>query len=228
MNCESLRESYSLYALGVAEDAERCEISAHIARGCAVCRQQVSEALAVASALAATVKIQKPPDGLERRLIATVERKKQRPLLWSLLPWVVVALLSAIILGIALPAQRQSKDMATLDQILTIVNDPSSRVATFGDSMGTGPKGRVFLNSGKGIVFIGANLPKLDPGKAYELWILPPGGKPSPGGTFEPQGNANALYVFNGPVLATAGTEVSIEPEGGSPQPTTAPFGMTR
>ena len=38
MNCSEIREEYGAYALGIAEDPERSEIAAHLARNCAECR----------------------------------------------------------------------------------------------------------------------------------------------------------------------------------------------
>jgi anti-sigma-K factor RskA len=69
---------------------------------------------------------------------------------------------------------------------------------------------------------VGANLPAPPAGKTYELWYQPATGAPMrPAGTFEPT---------DGRVVARAdvGTEfvalaVSVEPDGGSPHPTTDP-----
>jgi anti-sigma-K factor RskA len=69
---------------------------------------------------------------------------------------------------------------------------------------------------------VGANLPAPPAGKTYELWYQPAAGaQMRPAGTFEPA---------DGRVVARAdvGTEfvalaVSVEPDGGSPHPTTEP-----
>ena len=80
------------------------------------------------------------------------------------------------------------------------------------------------MNPAKGIVFIAANLPKIEPGKTFELWTIPAGGKPVPAGTFQSQQDATAVYVKQGPISNASAVAVSVEPEGGSPQPTTTPI----
>ena len=144
-----------------------------------------------------------------------VDPKKQTGLIWSILPWGLVALLSVIVLAISIPAQRQSNSYSKLTEALAIVNDPATKDVTFGDQ--TQPKGRVFVN-GSGVVFIGANLPKLDDGKTFELWVIPATGKPAPAGTFDAQGGTTALYVYTGSTAGAAAIAVTTEPLGGSPQ----------
>jgi anti-sigma-K factor RskA len=78
--------------------------------------------------------------------------------------------------------------------------------------------------SSTGVVFIGANLPKLDNGKSYELWVIPASGKPAPAGTFDGQGGTSAFYVYTGSTAGASAIAVTLEPEGGSEQPTTTPF----
>jgi anti-sigma-K factor RskA len=94
---------------------------------------------------------------------------------------------------------------------------------SFGESQKPS-KGRVFVSRDKGILFIGANLPRLDSSKTFELWLLPAEGKPVPAGIFEGQPDATAVFVRPGAVTNTAAIAVTVEPEGGSAQPTTTPF----
>jgi len=226
MNCSEIREEYGAYALGIAEDPERSEIAAHLARNCAECREGVSDAMATAGLIAAAVKFQKPPKHLRERVVGMVDRKKHHSWMWSLLPWGVVAVLSVIILAISIPAERQNRDLEKLDAVLSIVNDPTTKDVTFGEPAKQS-KGRIFV-SGKGVVFIGASLPKVDPGKTFELWVIPATGKPVPAGTFDTKGDSTAVYLYNGSTAGAAAIAVTIEPDGGSPQPTTTPFIVTK
>jgi hypothetical protein len=227
VSCEELSEEYGAYALGIAEGPERSEIAEHLADRCPTCQKGVSEAMATTGLIAAAVKVQTPPKHLRARVVAMVDPGKSHSWVWSLLPWGIVGLLSVIILAIAFPAQRQNKDLEKLEQVLSIVNDPSTRDVTFGDTSQPPAKGRVFVNRGKGVVFIGANLPKLDQGKTFELWVIPANGKPVPAGTFDSQGDSTAVYVSSGSVSAAA-IAVTVEPAGGSAQPTTTPFVTTK
>jgi anti-sigma-K factor RskA len=80
----------------------------------------------------------------------------------------------------------------------------------------------------RGVVFIGANLPHLDGGKVFELWVMPNEGKPVPAGVFQSQSDATAVFVRPGPVLNASAIAVTMEPAGGSEQPTTTPFVITK
>ena len=50
-----------------------------------------------------------------------VDRRRSHSWVWSVLPWGIVGLLSVIILAIAIPAQRQNKDLEKLEKVLSIV-----------------------------------------------------------------------------------------------------------
>ena len=84
------------------------------------------------------------------------------------------------------------------------------------------------MSPGKGVVFIGASLPRLDAGKTFELWVIPAKGNPVPAGLFQSQPDATEVFVRPGPVENAAAIAVTVEPEGGSPQPTTTPFIVTK
>jgi hypothetical protein len=45
MTCDELRNEYGAWALGIAEDPERSEIAAHLARECPVCAPGVRSTL---------------------------------------------------------------------------------------------------------------------------------------------------------------------------------------
>jgi anti-sigma-K factor RskA len=65
--------------------------------------------------------------------------------------------------------------------------------------------------------------PALPPGKVYQAWTLPAGSKKmAPSVTFTPKGGRILLRL---PVNASriAAVAVSVEPAGGSPQPTSKP-----
>jgi anti-sigma-K factor RskA len=70
---------------------------------------------------------------------------------------------------------------------------------------------------------IGSNLPSLEGGKVYELWYQPTKGADMvPAGTFVPKNGAVAAPVRLGSSFVAIA--MSVEPPGGSPQPTTTPI----
>lgn len=223
MTCEELRPDYTAYALGIADEPERSEIAEHLGRQCPNCVPGVTSALATVTAMSGAVKSVEPPKSLRQRVIALTGREPKRSVLSIYLPWAITALLSLVLIAVGINGRRQIGDTAKLERAMSILNDPSTRDVSFGETEKPS-KGRIFVSPGKGIVFIGANLPRIGSGKTFELWVIPAKGNPAPAGIFDSQPDATAVYVRPGPVENAAAIAVTVEPEGGSPQPTTTPF----
>lgn len=217
MTCEELRDEYESYALGSADNPERFEISEHLSRNCPVCSPGVRRAMETVAALSGGVKIAEPPARLRSRILALVQPVEQKRN-WAaiLIPWAVAA-----VLAVGFVAMRPGRDTSRLDEALSILNDPSTKDVSFGVP---NAKGRVFVSPDKGVVFMAANLPVIAKDRTFELWVIPTDGKPIPAGTFRGESDASAIYVRPGPVTNAAAVAVTIEPQGGSPQPTTTPF----
>lgn len=225
MTCEELRGEYGVWALGIAEEPARSEIAAHLARECPVCVAGIRSAVATVTAMSGAVKETDPPKRLRRRVVGMVAPEPKRA--WILLPWAVAATLAVVLLSVAVPGRRPtgqpSQDTTKLAQALSILNDPAAKDVAFGDPAA---RGRVFV-SPAGVVLIAAHLPELAPGRTFELWLLPPAGNPVPAGTFRGEtlaGGPAAVYVYRGGTANTAAVAVTVEPDGGSPLPTTTPF----
>ena len=95
----------------------------------------------------------------------------------------------------------------------------------FGDPQASG---RVLVSPSRGVVLIAGHLPKLDRDRTFQIWVLPTQGNPIPAGTFQSDSNDTAVYVRTGAVSGAAAIAVTVEPAGGSPQPTTTPFIVTK
>ena len=222
MICEELRGEYGAFALGIAEDPELSEISSHLERECPDCLAGVRSAMTTVAAMSGAVKDAGPSKQLRRRIVAMVAPQTRGALVF--LPWAVSALLAIVLLSVAISRrnpQQPAPDTTKLAQALTILNDPLTKDVTFGDPAA---RGRVFVNP-KGVVLIAAHMPKLQSNRAFELWLIPAAGNPVPAGTFQSDATSDAaVYVYQGQTANTAAVAVTIEPEGGSPQPTTTPF----
>jgi anti-sigma-K factor RskA len=158
---------------------------------------------------------------------AIVEKAPRRSWAGVFVPWAITAAMSIALVALGISGRRQIGDTAKLQRALSILNDPATRDVTFGETEKPS-KGRIFVSPGKGVVFIGANLPRIDPGKTFELWVIPAKGNPIPAGLFRSQPDATAVFVRPGPVENAAAVAVTVEPEGGSAQPTTTPFIVTK
>lgn len=224
MTCEELRPDYAAYALGILDDPEKTEITEHLSRKCGKCVPGVASALATVSAMSGAVKVMEPPKELRGRVIAMVSRESPKRSWLVFLPWGLAAALAIALLSVSLPGRRMNPETAKLEQALSILNDPATRDVSFGETQQPA-KGRVFVHATRGVVFMAARLPKIGSGKTFELWVIPAKGNPIPAGTFASESDGTAVYVRPGPVEnGAAAFAVTVEPEGGSPQPTTKPF----
>jgi len=226
MTCEELRERYEAFAIGSLDPAEAVELREHLDRQCDICVPGVKRAMTSVAAMSAGVVLKNPPKRLRQRILALVNPKAGESKSW-IFGWALAAVMAVALLSISIPARRQATETAKLEEALAILDDPTTKDVTFGTTEKP-VRGRVFVNPTKGVVFIAASMPKLDAGKAYELWTIPASGKPVPQGTFKAQLDATALYVRSGAMEPPAAVALSIEPEAGSPQPTTTPFFVSK
>lgn len=76
------------------------------------------------------------------------------------------------------------------------------------------------------VLVVASNLEALPAEKTYELWLLPRSGAPIPAGLFRPDPNGNAQLFYSGlaPGQEAKGFAVTVEPQQGSPAPTTTPL----
>jgi anti-sigma-K factor RskA len=117
-------------------------------------------------------------------------------------------------------------DAAAARQVLDTMTDSSAmRVTLTKGQTAPAPQGRATYVASKGtLIFLASNLEPLQPGKTYELWLIPAaaGGSPIPAGMFRPDERGNASVIM--PTLPK-GVEakafgVTVENEGGATTPT--------
>ena len=228
MTCEELRPEYGAYALGIAEEPELGELAGHLGRSCPVCVPGVRSAMVTVTALSASVRSVAPPRRLRGRVVAMVAPRPHWRGASVWIPWALAGALTLVLLSIALPARmRRAGDAGAVrfDEVLSVLNDPSTRDVAFGDPAA---RGRFFVNPSKGIVFVAAHLPRLDRGRTFEMWTIGPDGKPAPAGTFDARPDSTGVHVRPGPVGNVTAMAISIEPSGGSAQPTTTPIVISK
>ena len=228
MTCQELSPEYVPYALGAAEETVRKEIDQHLAAECPACTRGVASANVTVAAMYGALQISPAPKHLRRRVVAAVERNPRRPLAGILIPWALVAALSLALVSIGLTGRRQTLDAPRLQQALFILNDPATKDFTFGQPGGKDPAGRVFVNATTGFVFIARNLSRIPDNKTFALWIVTSNStNPMTAGVFQAQSDGTAIVVRRGGVTNAEQIQLTIEPSGGSPQPTTSPILVT-
>ncbi len=121
---------------------------------------------------------------------------------------------------------RLTAEVASVRQVVDTMTDSTAmRVTLTKGKTAPVPQGRATYVASKGtLIFLASNLEQLQPGKTYELWLIPAaaGESPIPAGTFRPDERGNASVIM--PPLPK-GVEakafgVTVENEGGSSSPT--------
>jgi anti-sigma-K factor RskA len=233
MTCEDLRDSYELYSLGLLDGEEKREIEAHLGRDCAVCRKSFQDALAMNAILLSEAPEVVPPSRLRRRVMASVGMERAG---WGWIAALAAACAMLVALWLTLEKRTTDRELAAarqtlqqsvaerdrLEQAFSFLNQPETRQVNFGQGKPAPPRGNFFLNPRMGVLLIASNLPALPGGKAYEMWVIPKGGMPRPAGLFQSGPQGTTMHILPGAVDANVTLAVTVEPEAGSPAPTSA------
>ena len=236
MTCEELTESCELYSLGLLEAEEKTEIDAHLAGGCAACRNSLERALELNALVWASVPRAKPSRHLKRRILSGIGVRHRG---WGWAGALAAACMLAVALWLSLEERSRTAELASarqallegnvqrnrLQQALNFLDDPATLPVSFGKSQPAPPRGNVLLHPRLGVLLIASHLPPAQSGKTYEMWVIPKGGAPRAAGLFQSDAAGNALYILPGPIDASTlgAIAVTLEPQAGSSAPTTQP-----
>ncbi len=226
-----------VYATNALPADERQQFELHLAE-CELCSQEVRELQATAARLAAASPAVVPP-GLRSAVLADVARTRQLPPLtparggtvasvtthprWWRSPLAAVAavlLVACVGLGSMFAAQRAALDDARREAvaIAEIAADPDRRSASANVPNG----GRVtVLRADDRAVVVAQDLPAVEDDQTYQLWLVGDAGVQSAGLLGERDGGVSRRLVSE--VGRASAVAISVEPEGGSEQPTTKP-----
>jgi hypothetical protein len=236
MTCEELQDVFELYSLALLEGDEKSEVEAHLARGCETCQKRLKDALAVNAVILASAPQTVPAARLRRRVLAGfgVERPG-----WGWLGAFAAALMLVVTLWLSVQERRRENELADarreaiqvsadrdrLIQAFQILNQPETKRVNFGEGRPQPPRGNIFVHSKLGVLLIASNLPALPAGRTYEMWVIPTAtSAPRPAGLFQANAQGSAINLLPGPFDSLYAVAVSVEPEAGSPAPTTTPI----
>jgi anti-sigma-K factor RskA len=238
---ESPLDLAAAYALGALSPEEARSFEAFLA-GSPEARREVAEFRDVAALLALAGSDAAPGPDLRQRVLDGVRpRRAARSVRFPIWGALAASLIAAAALGAALVSARGRvaglrQELANREEILVRrLRVLSEREATLNAILEPGvqmfqltasgdpePGIQLFWNRQRNTAVIhGFRLKPVPAGRAYQLWFIRDG-KPVPSVTFkpEPDGYAKAREVdvpSEGNVSAAA---ITVEPEGGSPQPT--------
>lgn len=228
---EELRDAY---VLGALTEEERLELEEHLAAH-PERQAEVDDLGAVAGLLALYPEEQAPPDDLRSRIMSVVEeeapaQETQRPTIFGRLGELLsargLALGAAALLVIGLFSWNMvlRDDVQDLQsQVQQMQASRDARMITLqGPGQEQGAHVELIVAEDDRAVLMAENMPQIPEGKVCQIWVIETE-VPKPGGLFDPKSDAVAAVVEE-PVGGADAVAITIEPEGGSPQPTTDPM----
>ncbi len=242
MTHAEMDELYELFVLGALDREEAAEIEKHLEDNCTYCTARVREASILAAAFAGLADIVQPPENLRKRVLNSItpqrapaivpEPKKQGSWLGGMLA-LGAACVALTVFCLWLGSQTDSlqnrlaaaqHERDQLESALKTLSQSETRTVQFGRA--NQPQGRVFINRARGFVFTASRLPRIGPDRTFELWYVPPTGAPRRAGLFRSDANGDTVQISNTAInpATTNAVAVSVEPDGGSPAPTTTPI----
>jgi anti-sigma-K factor RskA len=201
------------YALDALDAGEREAFEGHLAQ-CERCRDEVAELSSTAAALAFGVESVVPPAALRGRILAAA--RAERPNVVAFRPRSTRVLAAVAAVAACVAVGLGIWNISLHDDLRTAHSEALQHVAVSGAS------GSLVVSSGQTAALVLSDLPAAPDGKTYEAWVLDQG-TATAAGLFH--GGHGMTYVSLGrrvPKGATVG--VTIEPAGGSSQPTTKPL----
>ena len=242
--CDEFEELVPAYVLGALDAPERTRLEKHL-RGCPDLRDQIASYSKVTDLLPYIANPVEPRGNLRYRVLAAVAPQPKGgfslPKLFIGLfrspAFAAVALLLAIGLGIwNFSTQNQLSQQIAQDQKLLAQlareRDQVSSVMAYGQGqprelqgteVAARSSGRLYGKSDQtAFVLAVHNLPLLETGKVYQVWLVSTSGERMSGGTFalDNQGYGWIVVAPPKPLSEYRSIGITIEPDGGSPGPT--------
>ena len=118
--------------------------------------------------------------------------------------------------------QSQEQTRTLRMQAAVLIAPDMARIDLAGQQPAPKAAARAFWSRSRGMVFAATSLPQLPRGKVYQLWVVASGVNPISAGLLAPdaQGQVNAHFVTPPDIPVPVALAVTLEPEGGVPQPT--------
>ena len=216
---EQYAEDLALYALGSLQGDERANLEKHL-DSCPGCRQELEALRGDNALLALSASGPKPPQRSRQRLMDAIAKEPRgssapsparRFNAWAFLGWaaavgmflVVIQLrrqnasLQQTVSSLGAVIGSQTIDLENARRVVDTLSAPEAQAVTLVASKTLPqPQGKAFyLRNRSGLVFVANNLAPLPPDKIYELWLIPPDGKPIAAGLFKPDAKGNASVI---------------------------------
>ncbi len=216
------------YSVDALDDIERASFDKHLA-GCPACRAEVDSLREAAAALADDVAVA-PPAELRSLVLTDIARVRPLPPVAPVggpivrRKWFPALVAAAVIALVGIGgvvwhpwSDDSSQQISATDQVLA---DPQAQ--EFTQELPGGATATI-VRSEKlhQAVLVTEDMPPAPDGMVYQLWLQSPDQQMVPAGLMEP-GQTTAL--LEGDAAEAVGAGVTVEPPGGSEQPTSDPI----
>lgn len=231
------------YALDALTERERAEFEKHLNR-CPSCAEEVRGMREAAARLALATAIVPPPQ-MRERVLAAVPRTRQLPpagrgplarasarngrrrvpLTRAGVTTGILTLAAAVafLLVTTISTNHQLRQtQASNSTIAAVLAAPDARINSVPTSAGGTLTAVTSLREQESVV-TAADLSALSGGRVYQLWVLTSGGTARSAGLLVTSGSASKTPVLADALLPGDRLAVTVEPSGGTAQPTTKP-----
>lgn len=239
----TLTGAYALHAL--APD-ERAEFERHL-EVCPACAQEVRELAATTTRLGLAVAVT-PPPALKQQVLRRIATERQEPPKVTresrgagggaakgraLSRFALAACLAAAagFGGVAVWQHQEAQDARARasdsrqasEALAAVLAAPDAKIRT--GELSDGATGTVVVSQARDkAAFIASGMPKPPSGKVYQLWFNDDGTMRD-AGLLDPSATSDSVLMA-GSVGAASGMGITLEPAGGSPQPTSDPLAL--
>ncbi len=212
-----VQELLPAFALGSLEPRERQRVARHL-ESCPACRSHLAGYEELVATLSLAAPAAEPPRSLRGRVLQKALRQAppaqpRPPLAWTL----AAAALLALSLGFNLQLWRRVNRLEAAATAL-----PGQMAVLAGTEAAAGARGLLLFQTGESeATLVVEDLPPLERGRQYQLWLIREGQRTS-GGVFSvtPQGYGCLLILSPLPLDNYQRLGITVEPAGGSPGPT--------
>lgn len=228
---EEYKDLVAAYVLGAIPPDELAEAAHHIA-SCTTCLEEAKAHSDVIDELALTIDPAPLPTGFADGVLALAQRREPAPsetpetVGAQVLPFRpfrrpalsgILAAAAAVIIGVLGAGFLDARsDLQRSRQVISALTAERGLALT-----GTGGTEGHMVPTENGALFAAVGLPEPPAGRTYQLWALQ-NERPLSLGTFGVE-DGEAVVRIEDPVEGVDGMAVTVEPEGGSEQPSTDP-----
>lgn len=232
--CDDIHSLTGAYVLDALPEAERVAFEQHLS-SCTTCSTEVAELRETTGRLSAAFGAS-PPPALKNSVMAAIGEIEQLPPVSdagraagladqtaprrrSLLALAAAVVVVAGVGGVAVDQYRKNTAAQDeTDRIAAVLAQPDARTVR-GSLTGGGEVAMVASAKGDAAVVVLRDLPRLPAQKTYQLWLIDKAKAAHSAGLVAPDA-ANQTKILAGDVVGKVAFGVSIEPKGGSRQPT--------